>query len=226
MLWRDPAQRGDSSKQIADRAHPAIYLGEQWDGKRHHFFDMKTLSFETGASFKCDYSRLPCGWPLTGNLSVANSLMDLLHIPDYYDMSRLLQEELPVHLSADGFLLSGGVEQFPALPDRFSNVRDAEADATLSNAVPLDALADLDIAAVASDSSDDEVDFAPRRLRRHGTRMHYAPEHCSTSDCLQPYGHPGPCDSMVPASHFETAAVEGPPSLRTRAHAHFVTQSR
>ena len=227
MLWRDPAQRGESAKQVADRAHPAIYLGEQWDGKRHHFFDMKTLSFETGASFKCDYSRSPCGWPLTGNLSVANSLMDLIHIPDYFDMSRLLQEELPVQLSADGYLLSGGVEQLPALTDRFSNVRDAAT--SLSHAVPLDALADLDIATVDSDSSDDESELhgnAPRRLRHHGTRMHFLPAHCSTSNCLQLYGHPGPCDNMVPASHFETTGVDGPPSLRTRAHAHFATQGR
>ena len=99
MVWLSPPQRGDTAKQLADRALPAIYLGRASDSLDAHFFFLDRQEFGRSAHYRIDSSRPPPGWPLRSPGDRARSidvLSDLLALPDSIDVGSYLLDELPL----------------------------------------------------------------------------------------------------------------------------------
>ena len=104
MVWLAPPQRGETSKQLADRARPAIYLGraarlDNASSLDSHFFMTDTEEFHRATHFMLDYSRPPPGWPFRAPGDRARSvdvLSELLALPESFDVGTYLVDELPL----------------------------------------------------------------------------------------------------------------------------------
>ena len=96
IYWLPPPQRTETSKQLADRGHHAIYLGAASNVKAHHFFDLTTEKHVLSADFHIDYSRPPPGWPMSRPDDVAAVLDDLLQFPELGDCSEAFIQEMPM----------------------------------------------------------------------------------------------------------------------------------
>ena len=103
MVWLAPPQRGETSKQLADRARPAIYLGcaarlDNSSSLSSHFFMIDEEEFCRAAHFRLDYSRPPPGWPLKAGdrARSVDVLSELLALPESLDVGSYLIDELPL----------------------------------------------------------------------------------------------------------------------------------
>ena len=93
-----------TSKQLADRARPAIYLGraarlDNASSLDSHFFMTDTEEFHRATHFMLDYSRPPPGWPFRAPGDRARSvdvLSELLALPESFDVGTYLVDELPL----------------------------------------------------------------------------------------------------------------------------------
>ena len=106
MVWLAPPQRGETGKQLADRARPAIYLGrstlkENSEQRSSHFFMIEERVFHRATHFRIDYDRPPPGWPMQpkGLVRSVDVLSELLAMPDTLDIGSYLLDELPLPTS-------------------------------------------------------------------------------------------------------------------------------
>ena len=98
MVWLAPPQRGQTAKQLADRAVPAIYLGRSSTSKDSHFFLIDKQEFKRSAFYKIDHSRPPPGWPLKSGdrARSVDVLSEMLMVPDSIDVGSYLLDEIPL----------------------------------------------------------------------------------------------------------------------------------
>lgn len=98
MVWLAPPQRGETAKQLADRARPGIYLGKCSDSLDSHFFMIDSQEFHRASHYKVDNDRPPPGWPLrsTHEARTNDVLAEMLSLPDTLDVGSYLLDELPL----------------------------------------------------------------------------------------------------------------------------------
>lgn len=98
MVWLAPPQRGETSKQLADRAQPGIYLGRCADSHDAHFFMLDAQEFRRAPAYRLDHSRPPPGWPLRSGdrARSVDVLSEMLALPEHLDVGSYLIDELPL----------------------------------------------------------------------------------------------------------------------------------
>ena len=106
MVWLASPQRGETAKQLADRARPAIYLGraarvDNSTSRDSHFFMLDEQTFHRATHFRVDLKRPPPGWPLRSgdHARSVDVLSELLALPDSLDIGSYLLDELPLPTS-------------------------------------------------------------------------------------------------------------------------------
>ena len=253
MVWLAPPQRGESAKQLADRALPGIYLGRCADSHDAHFFMLDAQEFRRAPAYRLDHNRPPPGWPLrSGDRARAvDVLSDMLALPEQLDVGSYLIDELPLPSMTLPLYddQEGGVKQSPTV-DSLPNVsitpiivqptdkiltKSAQSDQQSRPSSPTFDLTPVDDYHPAAPIFDeDDVDAAPRLdplsapnvISTHGDETHFSSDHCSTSGCLFPRNHSGPCSNQLPGGSSDKAGTQshdGRPSqnLRSRNRAHF-----
>ena len=249
MVWLAPPQRGETAKQLADRAAPAIYLGRSPASLDAHFFMLDSQDFKRASHYKVDYSRPPPGWPLKSGdrARSVDVLSELLALPDTLDVGSYLLDEIP-------------------LPDaRLPDFAEQEGGSTKVPETLMDTLPNVSVQPVVVSSPSDKVpfkrsdfDLTPVTTKHHPavptldpqylepvdqptdrpaspepewqsplddplTSTHSHKDHCTTSGCKFPKGHSGPCSTYLPDTG---QSHEGRPSanLRPRNRAQFTKQ--
>ena len=165
MVWLAPPQRGETSKQLADRARPAIYLGraarvDNSSSLDSHFFMTDTEEFRRAAHFMLDYSRPPPGWPLRAAGDRARSvdvLSELLALPESFDAGTYLVDELPLPGSIlPDFAEQEGGSQSVVPPDLLATLPSVDPQPIIrevSTELPISTTFDLTPLRKGSDSS-------------------------------------------------------------------------
>ena len=231
MVWLDPQQRGSTAKQLAVRAALAIYLGRAWDMRGHHFYLVDEQKAVVAFAFRMDYSRPPPGLAFARAHS-EELYHDLLRISEYEllhspAIAETLAAELPLDLDALPVPLvpRGPPLQSPPVvgqPPAPAPALPAPAPApALPPPVPLAEVGDgFDLVDHDAEELDpvhvrDDLAAPPRRVDQ-GDGQFIPPGHCSNTHCDLPFGHPGPCEDLLPAHDPDPLAL-GPPSSRLRS---------
>ena len=164
MVWLAPPQRGETSKQLADRARPGIYLGraarvDNSSSIDSHFFMTDSEEFHRATHFMLDYSRPPPGWPLRAAGDRARSvdvLSELLALPESFDAGTYLVDELPLPGSVlPDFLEQEGGSPSPVPPNLIQSLPNVDPQPIIrevSRKLPEDATFDLTPLTAGSDS--------------------------------------------------------------------------
>ena len=246
MVWLAPPQRGETAKQLADRALPGIYLGRCADSKDAHFFMLDAQEFRRAPAYRLDYNRPPPGWPLrSGDRARAvDVLSEMLALPDQLDVGSYLIDELPLPSMTlplyddqeGGIKLSPTVDSLPNISVAPIIIQPTDKvpmkSAIFDQALPIFDLTPTDDNHPAAPIFDEDDDLAgdplstPTVISAHGDKTHFSSDHCSTRDCLFPRNHSGPCSNQLPGGSREkvgTQSHDGRPStnLRPRHRANF-----
>ena len=223
MVWLAPPQRGETAKQLADRARPGIYLGRAAPVDNSvtldsHFFLLDDQTFVRAAHYRVDYSRPPPGWPLSSTAAPrsVDVLSELLSLPDSIDVGSCLLDELPLpnSLLPEFAEQEGGTQVPPHLLDSLPNVEVTSICPSPPSppTQPLFTFDTFDVTPPVEDEHPATPVFQTEETPDPSPAPSPAPcieaadlspastDICSTTGCSFPNGHAGPCSVYLPAT--------------------------